>query len=113
MYIIKTIIIEISIESDEEDNSANSNIIDKSSSSEVEQKRNKGCKYKPRNPLYFYYTINGNQYKYTCRNKYRKNILGFSRSDIACPTQAQYFKNIEKFKLNVLTSHKDYCDVHM
>ena len=63
----------MSIESDEEDNGTDSNQIDKYISSMVEQKRNKHGKYNPRNPLYFYYIINGNQYK----NKYRKNILDF------------------------------------
>ena len=39
-----------------------------------ENNKKKRKKYKIRDPLYFYYEIEGKVYKYTCKNKYRKNI---------------------------------------
>lgn len=53
----------MSIESEEEDNGKNYIIIDNSGNSEGEKKLKKPGKYKQRVLLYFYYIINGNQYK--------------------------------------------------
>ena len=53
----------------EEENEKSSNSMDIS-----ENNKKKRKKYKIRDPLYFYYEIEGKVYKYTCKNKYRKNI---------------------------------------
>ena len=56
-----------------------------SQNSNINNNNRKRGKYKPRDPLYYYYMIDGNIYKYTCRNTKRKNILDFRYSHTSCP----------------------------
>ena len=52
--------------------------------------------------------IDGKIYKYTCRNKNRKNILDFRCSDTSCPAQDYFYRKTDEFKLNIFTQHKEY-----
>ena len=70
-------------------------------------KKNKK-KYKQRNPLYFYYEIKGNLYKYTCENKERKSNLKFKCSDTKCKAYAFYYPEIKNFKIIEEIEHIDY-----
>lgn len=72
--------------------------------------KKKRKKYKKRNPLYFYYTIENYTYKYTCRNKYRKHILDFRCTDSNCPAQGYLNREKDEFKPNEFTSHINYED---
>ena len=74
----------------------------------IQKINKKRGKYKPREPLYYYYMIDGNIYKYTCRNKNRKKILDFRCSDTSCPAQANFFRKTDEFKLYEFTQHKEY-----
>ena len=56
-------------------------------------------KYKPQNPLYFYYEIKVHLYKYICENKDRKSNLKFKCSDIKCKAYAFYYPEIKNFKI--------------
>ena len=74
--------------------------------SKIEKKKRK--KYKPRNPLYYYYTIDGNTYKYTCRNKFRKEILDFRCTDSNCPARGIFYSKDDCFKPNIFINHISY-----
>ena len=89
----------------EEENEKSSNSMD---ISETNQKKRK--KYKIQNPLYFYYEIEGKVYKYTCKNKYRKNILDFKCTDTHCKAQGLYYKQTDEFKPLIFTTHIPYDD---
>jgi len=54
----------------------------------------------------FYYIIDGNIYKYACKNKNRKNILDLRCTDTSYPAQANFYRKIDEFKLNIFTQHK-------
>ena len=54
-------------------------------------------KYKKREPLYYYYVIGGNTYKYTCENKQYKNTLRFKCSDTKCKAKGIYYENLNIF----------------
>ena len=75
------------------------------SQNNVKKKRGK---YKARQPLYYYYNINDNIYKYTCKNKNRKTIMDFRCSDTNCPAKGYYYKKEEKFKPNAFLNHIEY-----
>ena len=65
----------------------NKNRISESSDSEeeiIDKKTLNRIKYKERDPLYNYYIINGNEYKYTCKNKNSKLKYNFYSSDTHC-----------------------------
>ena len=77
---------------------SSSNILSESSISLNEQKNIKTKKtYKKRDPLYYYYIISGNTYKYTCENKQYKNNLRFKCSDTKCKSKGIYYENLGKF----------------
>ena len=65
-------------------------------------------KYKQRNPLYFYYEIEGHLYKYTCENKDRKSNFKFKCSDTKCKAYAFYYPEIKNFKIIEEIGHIDY-----
>ena len=90
-----------------DEESSNNMSISQSNVSISEKKRGK---YKPRNPLYFYYNINGNIYKYTCKVKDRKNILDFRCSDTNCKARGYFYKKDDTFKPNIFLSHIEYED---
>ena len=75
-----------------------------------ENNKKKRKKYKILKPLYFYYEIERKVYKYTCKNKYRKNILYFKCADTHCKAQGIYYKNKGEFKPNIFTTHIPYDD---
>ena len=54
-------------------------------------KENKRGKYKDRDPVYYYYIIDGKEYKYTCRNKTTKSKYYFYCSDTPCKASGNYF----------------------
>ena len=56
--------------------------------------KKKRGKYKKREPFHYYYNINNNVYKYTCKNKNLKYDLKFYCSDSNCPAIAIF--NLEK-----------------
>lgn len=100
-------------ESEEDVDQSNKDVsksISNSQSNNNNKKSNKRGKYKIRNPLYYYYNIGGLTYKFTCKNKNRKNILDFRCTDTNCKAQALYYKKEDIFKLNVFTTHKSYED---
>ena len=70
--------------------------------------KKKRKKYKPRNPLYYYYSIDTKTYKYTCKNKNRKQILDFRCSDSICPAQGIFYRKDDYFKPNIFTKHIPY-----
>lgn len=92
---------------DSDDEKSNQMIISHSDNSNNNKKRGK---YKARNPLYYYYNIGGNIYKYTCKVKNRKNILNFKCSDTNCKAAGYYYKKDDKFKPNVFLAHIEYED---
>ncbi len=96
-------------ESEEEEESSNIKMNTQSSDNNCIIKKKRG-KYKQRDPLYYYYNIDGHTFKYTCKNKNRKNILDFRCSDTTCKAQAYYYRKRDEFTLNVFTSHKAYED---
>lgn len=55
-------------------------------------------KYKEREPLYYYYIIDNEEFKYTCKYKYTKNKLSFYRSDTHCKAKVVYFLESEKLE---------------
>lgn len=101
-------------ESEEDEEQSNKDLSKSSSYSQSnninKKKPNKRGKYKIRNPLYYYYNIEGLTYKYTWKNKNRKNILDFRCTNTTCKAQALYYKNEDKFKVNVFSAHKSYED---
>ena len=52
----------------------------------------KKAKKKPNDPLYYYYIIEGNKYKYTCKKENVKYTLTFICSDSSCPASDKYNK---------------------
>ena len=62
-------------------------------------------KYKKRDPLYYYYNINGDIYKYTCDNKNSKYDLRFYCTDSKCPAKA--ILNIETNEFVILNEKID------
>lgn len=70
---------------------------------------NKHRKYKARDPLYYYYIMNGNEYKYTCRNKNLKYKLLFNCTDTHCKATGSYFKDSNRF-IPGEEGHIDYED---
>ena len=54
--------------------------------------------YKKRDPLYYYYNIGGNTYKYTCKNKYYKHCLRFKCTNSKCMARGIYYQYLERFK---------------
>ena len=59
--------------------------------------KKKRGKYKKREPLYFYFDIDGKTYRYTCENKASTNTLKFKCSDTKCPAEAVYSKKSDQF----------------
>ena len=64
-----------------------------------EKKRRK--KYKEQKPLYYYYNVEGNIYRYICKNENRKTIMDFRCSNTNCPAKGYYYLKDEIFKPNV------------
>ena len=75
-----------------------------SKESNVVKNRNK---YKPRDPLYYYYQIENKTYKYTCTKKTGKNTLPFNCSDTSCKAKGIFNKLTGEFFPNE-TPHINY-----
>ena len=58
--------------------------------------------------MYYYYSIDTKTYKYTCKNKNRKQIFDFRCSDSNCPAQGIFFRKDDYFKPNIFTKHIPY-----
>ena len=76
-------------------------------SNKIKIKENKRRNYKDRDPLYYYFIIDGKEYKYACRNKSTKAKYYFYCSDTHCKTSGNFFKESELFEPN-LEKHLEY-----
>ena len=90
----------------EEENKISSNSMEIS-----ENNKKKRKKYNIHDPLYFYYEIEGKVYKYTFKNKCRKNIFDFKYTITHCKAQGIYYKDTDEFKPNIFSTHIPY-DAH-
>ena len=95
-------------DSKEKENSKDMSISQNSKIDNIKIVKKKRKKYKPRNPLYYYYSIDTKTYKYTCKNKNRKQILDFRRSDSNCQAQGIFYRKDDYFKPNIFTKHIPY-----
>ena len=71
----------------------------------MQNQTKKTGKYKKRDPLYYYYNINGDIYKYTCDNKNSKYDLRFYCTDSKYPAKA--ILNIETNEFVILNEKID------
>ena len=89
------------------------NIEEDESASNISKINKKRGKYKDRAHIHYYYRINGNVYKYTCKNKSAKNIIPFKYSDTLCPAKAVYNLLNDTFSIDENTEHIEYEKHHM
>jgi len=85
------------------------NDMDIESNQNSKDSNSKNCrgKYKPRDPLYYYYKIDNKTYKYTCINKNAKITLPFNCSDTSCKAKGIYNKLTGEFSPNEI-AHINY-----